>query len=147
MSGVRPLPWLRLFLYVVIFGVCGGVATYEGYCAAVGEITTGTVLRVITSRSVGRRNTQYWAEYEYFDALNGRHIGKARVVPATNPGDVVEVQYNRFFPEQSRLAPSPAAGICFGSVAALALVVFVGEFVVRFRRARKRSDLWVLANP
>ena len=140
MNGVKTLPWLRLVLYVVIFGVCGGVAGYEWYCAAVGEITSGTVLRVITSKVPMRGNTRYWAEYEYFDVLNGRHIGKARVVPATNPGDVVDVQYNRFFPEQSRLAPSPAAGICFGSVAALALVVFVGEFVVRFRRRRKSTE-------
>ena len=133
----RRLPLLRLLVYLLILGACGAVAMWELYYALCSSTTTGTVIAVgRTSRS---RSAAYWADYEYFDADQARHVGRATVHPTTNPFDLVEVQYLRHAPETSRLPPSAAAGLCYGSVALLAIAVFVGEIVTRRRRKRKRG--------
>src|SRR5437879_3978740 len=96
-ARVMPLPWWRLFLYSVIFGVCGAVTLYELYCYLAGAIVTGRILTVAKSGS--GRGARYRADYEYFDEMQVRHVGQANgVPPATNPGDAVEVQYTRHSP-------------------------------------------------
>jgi hypothetical protein len=139
----KPLPYLRLALYLVILGGCGAVAAHELYYAVCGDTVPATILAA--GRTPGSlRNARFWAEYEYFDAQQVRHVGRADDVhPTTSRGDVVEVQYLRHDPETSRLAPSPAKWLCFGAVAFLAAVVFVAELAVRWprrRRARKPPD-------
>ena len=155
---IKRLPLFRLAAYVLLFIVCGGVLGHELYFALASTSTTGTVLAVGTppNRALGRRASRIWADYEYFDADKERHVGRAysasfdlggAISPSAVPGDSVEVQYLHHSPATSRLTPSPAGGICFGAVAALAVVVFVGEFVVRVRRRRKRSEPGLLGNP
>jgi hypothetical protein len=136
-QAMKRLHLLRLAAYLVIVAVCGAVAGYEVYYALAGETTTGTIVSVGKGGGMSR-SAQYFADYEYFDTQHVRHVAHARWVhPTTAVGDSVEVQYLRHSPETSRLAPSPAAGLCYGAVAILAAVVFVGEILIR-RRSRRR---------
>ena len=149
----KRLPLLRLVLYVLILAGCGGVVGHELYYAIRSTSTTGTILVVGAPRSrlVGPPRNRIWADYEYFDSNQERHVGRAYAatfelagtIPATAaPGDAVDVQYLAHDPKTSRLRPSPAGGICFGAVAALALAAFVGELAVRYRRRRRsRQDI------
>ena len=129
-SPRRP-PFVRMLIYLVIVGICGGVAAWELGWWLGSNTTSATVLSV--SRPT-RRSTFLRAEYEYLDEDQVRHLGTAYVHPTTNPLDPIEIQYLRLAPDSSRLTSSPAAGLCYGSVALLAAVVFVGEIVTRRRR-------------
>ena len=101
-------------------------------------LTTGTVLSVGTS-SQSLRSARYSAEYEYHDAEQLRHIGRADGVhPATRAGDAVTVEYLRRDPATSRLAPSRGLGPAFGAVALLAGVVMGLEIGTWYRRQKKR---------
>ena len=134
----KPLPVLRLALYLLIFIGCGAVAGHELYYALFANTTTATILSA--GRTAGSlRHARFWAEYEYFDAQQIRHVARADdVYPTTKPGDDVEVQYLRHDPQTSRFAPSPAGGLCYGAVALFAAFVFVAELAVRMRRHRRR---------
>ena len=135
----KRLPWVRLVIYLIIVGICGAVAAYELFYALAGDTTTATILAVGRTSPM-RRTSTYWAEYEFFDADQVRHVGRSDFVhPTTKPFDLVEVQYLRHAPEMSRLAPSAAGGLCYGSVALLAVIVFVAEIVTR-RRQQVRSE-------
>src|SRR5438094_1011430 len=116
------LPLWRLAAYVLIVGVCGTVAARELYYGVAAQRTTATI--VMMGQAGRGRAVRYWADYEYFDGQQARHTNRADSVhPATNPGDAIEIQYLRSAPEVSRLAPSPAMGLCFGAVALVAGVV------------------------
>ena len=133
-----PLPLWRLAAYVVILGVCGVLASRELYYAIAAERSTATV--VMMGQAGRGRAVRYWADYEYFDARQVRHVGRADSVhPATNPGDEIAVQYLRSTPEVSRVAPSPVMGLSFGAVALLAAVVLGAEVVTWWRRRRRRE--------
>jgi hypothetical protein len=146
----KPLPLLRLAIYVIGIVVCGSVAGRETFYALAGVTTTGTIVTVGRYVSKGSgRTSGFWGEYEYFDADNVRHVGRADsfsflpngvVSPTAHPGDAVDIQFLRHAPQMSRLVPSPLGGLCFGSVALLAAVVFVAEIVVRRRRGRRRAQ-------
>lgn len=128
-STPRPLPWLRLVIYVLILVGCGYVAGREAYFGLASNITEGTAVR-LGSTGTGR-GTRYWAEFEYLDTQNAPHLLLVNPShPATMPGDVAEVQYLRHAPSVSRLKPTLLMGWSFGGVAVLAVVVFVGEIVV-----------------
>ena len=133
------LPMLRLVIYLIILGVCGFVTLRELFYALGGDTTTATV-RSVSKTSASRRTATFVAEYEYTDAGNNRHVGKANVHPTTRPFDVIEIQYLLHAPQISRPAPSPAGGLCFGTVALLALAAFLGEIAVRRRRQGSESD-------
>jgi hypothetical protein len=146
----KPLPWLRLAIYAIGMAVCGGVVTREVYYALACTTTTGTIIAVGQNvRKDGRRSSSFWGEYEYFDADNVRHVGKAQsltllpsgnVDATTQPGEGVAVQYFPHAPERSRLVPTPLGCMCYGAVALLAVGVFVGELAVRSRRRRRRQQ-------
>lgn len=129
------LPLLRLAIYVVIAGICGFVAAWELYYLLGSDTTMATVIAV--GRTSPRRTAAYWADYEYFDEQQQRHVGRASVHPTTNVFDLLEIQYLRHAPQTSRPAPSLAGLLCYGSVALLAVVVFVGEIVTRQKRGRR----------
>jgi hypothetical protein len=134
---VAQTPLARLAVYVLIFVVCGAVACHESYYALSSNTTTATVLTVGKSGS-GSRTARYWADYEYFDTQEGRHVGRLEgVPPATYPGDRVEVQYLRHAPQTSRRTPSQMPGLSYGAVALLSAVVFTAEIVVRRQRRTK----------
>jgi hypothetical protein len=128
----RPLPLVRLAVYVLIFTGCGAVAAYDAYYAASSTTTLATVRSVGAVRVGARGGASYVADYEYLDAQGVRHAGRAEgVPPVTRAGDQVEVQYLRHMPSSSRLAPSPVRGLSYGAVALLAAGVFAAEVVVR----------------
>ena len=128
------LPILRLAVYVVIFGACGAVAAHEAYYWLAGTRTTAPVVAV-SKTGPTTHALRYAADYEFLDLGQVRHTGHTdNALPTTNFGDEIEVQYLRHDPRTSRLAPSPAAGLCYGAVALLAGITFVAEWVVRRRR-------------
>jgi hypothetical protein len=142
----KPVPLLRLVLYTLIVGVCGTVACREFYYALACESTTATVVAIgwtKNARPGSRSSSGFWGQYEYFDTLGERHIGRAvsftytldgTICPTTVPGDILAVQFFRHVPQISRVTPSATGGVCFAAVALLAGFVFAAELVVRWRR-------------
>src|SRR5438128_2336143 len=134
----QPLPLLRLLFYLLVVSVCGFVAAREFYVRINSNTTTGTIRSVGTS-SQSLRSARYWAEYEYLDAEQVPHTGRADgVPPATRAGDPVTVDYFRRDPATSRLAPSRGLGPTFGVVALFAAVVMGLEIWTWRRRQRRR---------
>jgi hypothetical protein len=140
------LPLWRLAIYVVIFAACGYVAGRELFYALASTTTTGTVIALGKTGQPGSRFSRFWADYEYSDAQDDRHVGRAfsftysldaSIPSTTHVGDAVEVQYLRHFPESSRLRTSLAGGLCFGFMALFAATVFSAELVLRRRRPRR----------
>jgi hypothetical protein len=134
MSGKspKPLPLVRLAIYVLMFAGCGAVAVREIYYTLSSNITMATVRSVGKSSVTAKGIVFYFADYEYLDAHEVRHTGRADDVPAvTRAGDQVKVQYFRQTPASSRLAPSPVRGLSYGTIALLAAAVFAAEIVTR----------------
>src|SRR5207249_1746139 len=105
------------------------------------NLTTGTILSVGTS-SQSLRSARYWADYEYHDADQLRHTGRADGVhPATHAGELVQVEYLRRDPATSRRAPPRAMGPTFGAVALLAAVVMGLEIWTWRRKHRRRHPM------
>ncbi len=130
----KPMPVLRLGVYLLILAVCGGVAAHELYYWLGGNIATGTILKVGKVTRL-QRTFRFWADYEYFDHAHVRHVGRAEnVAPVTRAGEQIVVQYLRHAPATSRPAASPAVAAWFGAVAGLAAITFVAEILIRRRR-------------
>ncbi len=137
-TTIKPLPLWRMLAYVAVFVGCGAVAMHELYYAVAGSTTTGTIVSIVKMPGAGR-SARFRSEYAFIDEQGVQHTAVATGIhPLMRIGDAVEVQYLRHAPESSRLAPSPAAGLCYGSVALFAAIVFAGEWIVR-RRARPRG--------
>jgi hypothetical protein len=150
----RPLPLLRLALYLLIVGVCGAVACRELYYALACESTTAAVVAIGKTGGKGSRTSGFWAQYEYLDDQGERHLGRAEsfnfaldgtISPTVGPGDILDIQFLRHAPQTSRVTPSPIGGICFAAVAFLAGFVFAAELVVPWQRRRRRRRLTWLA--
>jgi formylglycine-generating enzyme required for sulfatase activity len=151
----KPLPLIRLAIYLLIVGVCGAVACRELYYALACESTTATVIAVGKTGRPGSRTSGFWAQYEYFDDPGERHLGRAEsfnfsldatISPTVFPGDTLDIQFLRHAPQTSRITPSVIGGICFAAVAFLAGFVFAAELVVpwqRRRRARGHRLTWL----
>jgi hypothetical protein len=144
-EAARPLPVWRLVLYVLILLGCGAVAAYESYYWFAADQISATVVGV-GKASNSQRHARYWATYEYTGPDGIQYTGRVDgVPPVTQPGQTLEIQCLRQDLATSRLAVSPAAGVCYGTVAAMAVIAFVGEIVIRRkakRRTRKSSLLW-----
>jgi hypothetical protein len=135
----KPLPWVRLAAYVFIFAVCGAVVARELFYALGCNTTMGTIRSVGTSWVGARGGAVYFADYEYLDAQEVRHTGRAnRVFPSMRAGTPIKVQYFRHAPASSRPAPSPVWVLSYGSIALLAAVVFAAE-VVMWRRGKPNT--------
>jgi hypothetical protein len=144
----KPLPLVRLSVYLLIAGTCGTVTCREVYYALACESTTATVVAIGRTKNAGpgsQSNSGFWGQYEYFDTQGERRLGRAvsftytldgTISPTNVPGDVLAVQFFGHAPQTSRVTPSPIGGICFAAIALLAGVVFVAELVVRWRRRR-----------
>lgn len=127
----KPLPLIRLAVYVLIVVGCGAVLAREVYYALGCDSALGTVRSIGTTRTSGR-SAVYHANYDYLDAHEALHTGRAEYVfPNLEPGTRVRVQYFRHAPAVSRLAPSPVWALSFASIALLAIVVFAAEIVTR----------------
>jgi hypothetical protein len=71
------------------------VAAHEFYCYLCCDTTTATIVGV-GRPALPSRTARYWADYEYFDAQQVKHVGRAEGVrPTTSRGDFVEVQFLR----------------------------------------------------
>ncbi len=147
MSGEspKPLPLARLAVYVLIFAFCGAVAVRELYYALSNNTTLATI-RSVGRASVSARGTVfYFADYEYLDAQEILHAGRANDVPAvTRAGDHVKVQYFRYTPGSSRLAPSPVLCLSYGAIALLAAAVFAAEVRPSAGLIRRRTHSSIL---
>jgi hypothetical protein len=140
-ASQKPLPLVRLAVYVLIFAGCGAVVVYEVYHALGCNSVMGTV-RSVGSKSAGgpRSGSYFFADYEYLDAAGVRHTGRANYVLATTrPGDQIEVQYFRHAPGSSRPLPSPVRALSYGAIALLAAVVFAAEILTRRRKPGARD--------
>src|SRR5262249_1418616 len=103
----KPLPLVPLAGYVLIFARFGGGVVREVYYALGCNSVVGTIRSVGTSWTGARGGAVYFAEYEYLDAQEVRHTGRANYVPpSTRAGAPVKVQYFRHAPASSRPAPS-----------------------------------------
>src|SRR5437763_65541 len=98
----KPLPVLRLVVYLLILAGCGALACHELFYWVFANNTEATV--VMVGKTAGRpRSVRYWADFEYFDAQGNQHTGRFdNVHPATYPGDPIEIQYLRHAPEKYR---------------------------------------------
>jgi hypothetical protein len=128
-----------LVIYVLILLSCGAVAAHEFVYLLGADTTSGKILGV-GKTSASLRHARYWADYEYFDADQVRHVGRAEnVPPVTRAGQSIEIEYLRHAPATSRLAAPPAGALCYGVVAVLAASAFAGEILVGRRRRWARS--------
>src|SRR5882724_1344844 len=73
----KPLPLLRLTIYLLLVGGCGAVACRELYYALAGESTNATVVAMGKTGRPGSRTGGFWAQYEYFDTQGEPHLGRA----------------------------------------------------------------------
>src|SRR5882762_4110763 len=100
----KPVPLLRLTIYLLIVGVCGAVACRELYYGLACESTNATVVAIGKADRPGSQTSGFWAQYEYFEDQGARHPGRAEsfnfsldatISPTVFPGDILDSQFLR----------------------------------------------------